>query len=65
VHSDDVTDWVCGIILVIAMFNSLYYTKQSVSNAAISHMVATFSELTGVVFFSWPPFFTSIIYVPH
>jgi len=48
-----VPNWACGIILVIALFNSLYYTKQSVSNAAISQIVATFSELTGVEMPRW------------
>jgi len=45
--------WACTSILIIALFNSLYYTKQSVANWAVSSVVASFMELTGVEMPRW------------
>ena len=43
-----VPKWVCAAILVVAVFNSLYYTKLSVANWAVSHVAATLMEMAGV-----------------
>ena len=43
-----VPKWACTSILIIALFNSLYYTKQSVANWAVSSVVASFVEMTGM-----------------
>lgn len=43
-----VPKWACTTILVISLFNSLYYTKQSVTVWAVSAVAQSFSEMTGV-----------------
>jgi hypothetical protein len=45
--------WACISILVIALFNSLYYTKQSVANWAVSSVIASFVDMTGVDMPKW------------
>jgi len=40
--------WACACILVVAVFNSLYYTKLSVANWAVSHVAASVMEIAGV-----------------
>lgn len=48
-----VPKFVCSAILCMSLFNSLYYTKQSVANWAVSNVVDSFMELTGVEMAVW------------
>lgn len=45
--------WTCTSILIISLFNSVYYTKESVANYSVSTVLASFVEITGMEFPNW------------